>query len=124
MVRIRINRNGGFTLIEILVVVAIIGLLAAIAIPSFLKSRDTSQLNAIFNNLRLIEAAKDQWALENKKGTGDTTNLSSISDYLKGGTIKPVVNETYTANPVGSPAVAKSPVQLGTYAANDPISAQ
>jgi prepilin-type N-terminal cleavage/methylation domain-containing protein len=124
MVRIRINRNGGFTLIEILVVVAIIGLLAAIAVPSFLKSRDTSQLNAIVNNLRLIEAAKDQWALENKKGTGDTTNLSSISDYLKGGTIKPVVSETYTTNPVGSPAVAKSPVQLGTYAANDPISAQ
>jgi prepilin-type N-terminal cleavage/methylation domain-containing protein len=123
-VRIRKNRNGGFTLIEIMVVVAIIGLLAAIAIPSFMKSRDTAQLNSIFNNLRTIEAAKDQWALESKKGTGDTTSLFLISDYLKGGTIKPVVTETYTTNPVGTPAFATSLVPLGTYAAGDPISAQ
>jgi len=124
MVRIRIKRNAGFTLVEIMVVVSIIGLLAAIAIPSFLKSRDTAQLNAIFNNLRTIEAAKDQWALENKKGTGDTTNLTTISDYLKGATIKPVVSETYTTNPVGSPAYATTPVRLGTYASGDQISVQ
>src|SRR6185503_6790598 len=100
MVKIGMNRNGGFTLVEIMVVVAIIGLLAAIAIPSFMKSRDMAQLNSIFNNLRTIEAAKDQWALENKRGTGDSTSLSLISDYLKGGTIKPVVSETYTTSPV------------------------
>src|SRR5438445_4581022 len=119
--QIKTNKTAGFTLVEIMIVVAIIGLLAAIAIPNFVKARESAQLNSIFNNLRIIEGAKDQWALEVKKGTGDSTDLTILSDYLKGGTIKSVVGETYTTNPVGSPALAVTPVKLGTYAANATI---
>src|SRR5947208_7666044 len=102
--QIKTNKTAGFTLVEIMIVVAIIGLLAAIAIPNFVKARETAQLNSIFNNLRFIDGAKDQWALENKKGTGDlptwATGAAGIADYLKGGTVKDVVGETYTIDTV------------------------
>ena len=67
----RLKRRGGFTLVEIMIVVAIIGLLAAMAIPSFMKARNTSQKNICINNLRQIDSAVDQWAIENKKSTSD-----------------------------------------------------
>jgi prepilin-type N-terminal cleavage/methylation domain-containing protein len=66
----------GFTLVEIMIVVAIIGLLASIAIPNFVKARTTSQQNACINNLRLVDAAKQQWALEQRKQTTDTPAAS------------------------------------------------
>ena len=122
---IKTNKTAGFTLVEIMIVVAIIGLLAAIAIPNFVKARESAQLNTILNNLRIIEGAKDQWALENKKGSGDTPDWSTgtlgIADFLKGATVKNVVGETYTIDAVGTAAVAKTPVKLGTYAANATI---
>lgn len=64
-------RRSGFTLVEIMIVVAIIGLLAAIAIPNFVKARTASQRNACIANLKQIEGAKSTWALENKKTGGD-----------------------------------------------------
>src|SRR3954465_13889159 len=79
----KMSRKSGFTLVEIMIVVAIIGLLAAIAIPNFVRARTTSQMNACINNLRQVDGAIQQWALENKAGAGDTVTFTNIKDYLK-----------------------------------------
>ena len=76
------SRKQGFTLVEIMIVVAIIGLLAAIAIPNFVRARTTSQQNACINNLRQIDGAKQQWALENKAGTNATPGDTDIQPYM------------------------------------------
>ena len=84
--KINRSRNSGFTLVEIMIVVAIIGLLAAIAIPNFVRARTTSQTNACINNLRQIDGAKQQWALDTKAAQTATPVLTDIQPYLGRGT--------------------------------------
>ena len=79
----RASRKAGFTLVEIMIVVAIIGLLAAIAIPNFVKARTTSQQNACINNLRQFDGAAQQWALETKQLPSANATLSLIKPYIK-----------------------------------------
>ncbi len=73
---------SGFTLVEIMIVVSLIGMLAAISIPSFIKARSTSQMKVCINNLRQIDSAKQQWALETHSGGGASPDPSDIGPYL------------------------------------------
>ena len=101
---INTSRKSGFTLVEIMIVVAIIGLLAAIAIPNFVKARTTSQANACINNLRQIDGAKQQWALEQKQSSTAAPNSTTLQPYLGRGS----AGSTFPTCPA-----------QGTYAIND-----
>jgi prepilin-type N-terminal cleavage/methylation domain-containing protein len=85
----RTSNKSGFTLVEIMIVVAIIGLLAAIAIPNFVRARTQSQKNACINNLRQIDSAVQTWALETKQASTATVTFANIQSYLKNAVICP-----------------------------------
>src|SRR5689334_17241078 len=79
------KRRGGFTLVEIMIVVAIIALLAAIAVPGFLRARKRSQASRVINDLRLIDSAVDQYAIENNKVSGSACAVADWTSYMKSG---------------------------------------
>jgi prepilin-type N-terminal cleavage/methylation domain-containing protein len=81
------TRRGGFTLVEIMIVVAIIALLAAIAVPNFLRARKRSQATRCLEDLRMLDSATDQYAIENNKTTGMNPTFTDLKNYIKTGTV-------------------------------------
>jgi prepilin-type N-terminal cleavage/methylation domain-containing protein len=79
------KRRGGFTLVEIMIVVAIIAILATIAVRSFVRARKRAQATRVLNELRMIDSAVDQYAIENNKGTGEPVVKAAWTSYLKKG---------------------------------------
>jgi len=80
------TKHAGFTLVEIMIVVAIIALLAAIAVPNFLRSRKRSQATQVLEDLRMVAAAVDQYAIETNKSSGYATTWTDLQNYVKVGT--------------------------------------
>ena len=77
------TKHAGFTLVEIMIVVAIIALLAAIAVPNFLRSRKRSQATQVLEDLRVLDGAVDQYAIENSKGSSVTPAWADVQKYIK-----------------------------------------
>jgi prepilin-type N-terminal cleavage/methylation domain-containing protein len=103
------KRRGGFTLVEIMIVVAIIALLAAIAVPGFLRARKRSQASRIINDLRLIDSAVDQYAIETNKKSGDGVAITDWTNYLKKGTNLYTSGNDILGNPYGVQTVDSLP---------------
>lgn len=109
------NRWSGSALTDILNVIVVLGFFTLAAF-NFKTHRETHQLSRVVVNLRIIEGAKDQWAISNKKNVGVTPEPKDLAPYLRNGSFPPaVVGETYRVNPVGTPATATTRVKLRKY---------
>ena len=108
--------RGGFTLVEIMIVVAIIALLAAIAVPGFLRARKRSQASKVLNDLRMIDSAVDQYAIEKGKVTGSPVEVADWTAYVKKDTNLFLTGKDLFGNTYGSQTVDSLPkVPASTY---------
>ena len=103
------KRRGGFTLVEIMIVVAIIALLAAIAVPGFLRARKRSQASRILNDLRMIDSAVDQYAIETNRTSGATVGTVDWTNYLKKGSLLYNSGKSLLGTPYGQQTVDSIP---------------
>ena len=103
------TKRGGFTLVEIMIVVAIIALLAAIAVPGFLRARKRSQASKIINDLRMIDSAVDQYAIETTKKSGDPVDISDWTNYVKKDTVLYATGADLFGNSYGPQTVDSLP---------------
>jgi prepilin-type N-terminal cleavage/methylation domain-containing protein len=103
------TKRGGFTLVEIMIVVAIIALLAAIAVPGFLRARKRSQASKIINDLRMIDSAVDQYAIETTKKTGDPVDIADWTNYVKKDTVLYATGADLFGNSYGPQTVDSLP---------------
>ncbi len=94
-------KKGAFTLVEIMIVVTIIAMLSAIAIPSYVRSRRSAQIEGCINNLFQIDGSKDRWALENMKVDGDEVTMAEIIPYFLKKYAPCPAGGSYVVNPVG-----------------------
>lgn len=102
--------NAGFTLVEIMIVVAIISLLASIAVPGFLRARKRSQASRILNDLRMIDSAVDQYAIENNKLSGATVPIAGWTPYVKKDTPLYLTGKDLYGNAYGGQTVDTLPI--------------
>jgi prepilin-type N-terminal cleavage/methylation domain-containing protein len=111
----------GFTVVETMIVVAMIGVIASIAVVSFRKARETSQTNVCLDNLRRIEAAKKHWALANGKVPGDGVIEEEVDTYIKGGAPSCPANGIYTYGAVGTDPTCSVPGHVLPYNCPAPV---
>jgi prepilin-type N-terminal cleavage/methylation domain-containing protein len=104
------TKRGGFTLVEIMIVVAIIALLAAIAVPGFLRARKRSQASKIINDLRIIDSAMDQYAIETSKKSGDPIAVVDWTNYVKKDTVLYATGQDLFGDDYGPQTVDTHPV--------------
>jgi prepilin-type N-terminal cleavage/methylation domain-containing protein len=99
----RIRKTKGFTLVEIMIVVLIIGILMAIAVPNFIKARSNSRLQTVIANLKQIDSAKEQWAMENGAVSGAAVVSGDLQPtYMKSWPDNTPVTGAYLPNAVGT----------------------
>ena len=111
----RLKNSSAFTLVEIMIVVAIIALLAAIATPNFLRARKRSQASVILDDLRALDSAVDQYAIESNKTTGDPYVWSDLMPFLKRGSrMYSVASPSGIPDLVGNPIFSTGQVDVGT----------
>jgi prepilin-type N-terminal cleavage/methylation domain-containing protein len=103
------NKRSGFTLVEIMIVVAIIALLAAIAVPGFLRARKRAQATRILNDLRMIDSAVDQYAVETNKSAGSTVTVADWTNYVKKDTLLCATGQNLLGDNYGPQTVDQLP---------------